>query len=77
VTNAFVRSLELTYGTSATDLTLFSGVTNSTKHYTDLDDLSDDAFMARIWLGIHFRDAMDDARYIGEQAAELANERLP
>lgn len=77
VINAFVRSLELTYGTSAIDLTLFSGVTSSTKHYTDLDDLSDDAFMARIWLGIHFRDAMEDARYIGRQAAQLADERLP
>ncbi len=77
VINAFVRALELTYGTSATDLTVYSGVTDSTKHYTDLDDLSDDAFMARIWLGIHFRDAMEDARFIGERAAELADQRLP
>ena len=77
VVNAFVRSLQLTYGTSATDLTLSSSVTNSTKHYTDLRTLSDDAFLARIWLGIHFRDAMEDARYIGQQAAQLADERLP
>jgi hypothetical protein len=77
IINAFTRSLELTYGTSATDLTLYSGVTDSTKQYDDLDDLSDDAFLARIWLGIHFRDAMEDARYVGEQAARIADSRLP
>lgn len=77
VVNAFVRSLQLTYGTSATHLTVYSGVTDSTKHYTDLRVLSQDAFMARIWLGIHFRDAMEDARYVGRQAAQLANQRLP
>lgn len=77
VINAFVRSLQITYGTSATDLTLYSAVTDSTKHYTDLRVLSRDAFLARIWLGIHFRDAMEDARYIGRQAAQLAHQRLP
>jgi hypothetical protein len=77
VINAFTEAVELTMGTTETDLTLYSGVTDSTKDYTDLDALSDDAFMARIWLGIHFRDAMEDARYVGQQAARIADERLP
>lgn len=77
VVNAFTRSLQLTYGSSATDLTLYSAVTDSTKHYSDLRLLSRDAFLARIWLGIHFRDAMDDARFIGREAARLADSRLP
>lgn len=77
VINAFTEAVALTMGTTETDLTLYSAVTDSTKHYSDLDDLSDDAFMARIWLGIHFRDAMEDARYIGQQAVRLGDSRLP
>jgi hypothetical protein len=76
-TNAFTKALILTMGTAATDLTLSSPVTSSTKHYTNLHTLSQDAFLARIWLGIHFRDAMDDARFIGEKAARLVDSRLP
>ena len=65
-------------GTAATDLTPFlAGDEPWTKHYTNLHALSQDAFLARIWLGIHFRDAMDDARFIGEKAARLVDSRLP
>lgn len=82
VTNAFTEALTRTMGTTATDLTLCSSLlcaspTNTTRHYTSLDTLSDDAFMARIWLGIHFRDAMEDARYVGQQAARIVDHRLP
>lgn len=76
VVNAFVESYRLTMGTDATDLTL-PGPAGATKHYTSVDVLSDDALNARIWLGIHFRDAMDDALYIGEEAARLADSELP
>ena len=31
-----------------------------------------DAFMSRIWGGIHFRDAMDDAYLIGHTVARRA-----
>jgi hypothetical protein len=30
----------------------------------------EDEMNARIWLGIHFRDAMDDARTLGQQVAD-------
>lgn len=77
ITNAFTESLARSTGTRTTDLYLYSGVTDSTRHYTSLDTLSEDAFMARIWLGIHFRDAMEDAVYVGSEAARLADQRLP
>ncbi|MBA2465158.1 MAG: vanadium-dependent haloperoxidase [Nocardioidaceae bacterium] len=77
ITNAFTESLALSFGTRTTDLALFSGVTGTTRGYTDLDSLSTDAFNARIWLGIHFRDAMEDAVYIGAESARLADQRLP
>lgn len=75
--NAFTEALTLMTGTTATDLTLFSSVTNSTRHYSDLGTLSQDGFMARIWLGIHFRDAMEDARSIAVQTTRLVDSRLP
>jgi hypothetical protein len=75
--NAFTEALTLTTGTTATDLTLFSSVTSSTRHYSDLATLSQDGFMARIWLGIHFRDAMEDARSIAVQTTRLVDSRLP
>jgi len=77
VINAFTEAVTLVTGTTSTDLTVFSSVTSSTKHYRDLRVLSQDAFLARIWLGIHFRDAMEDARYIGRQAVRLGDSRLP
>ena len=75
--NAFTEALTLMKGGTATDLTLFSNVTNSTRHYSDLGALSDDGFMARIWLGIHFRDAMEDARSIAVQTTRLVDSQLP
>lgn len=37
--------------------------------YTSLDVMEHDAFMSRIWGGIHFRDAMDDGYRIGHTVA--------
>ena len=39
--------------------------TNPGRTYRTLRDLEHDAFMARIWLGIHFRDAMEDGYRLG------------
>jgi hypothetical protein len=77
VTNAFTESMALAFGTNATDLTLASAVTGTTRHYTSLDAISRDAFNARIWLGIHFRDAMEDSVHIGQESARLTAARLP
>ncbi len=40
------------------------GVTPPDRRYRTLSALEHDAFHARIWAGIHFRDAMDDGYYI-------------
>ncbi|MGN6575608.1 MAG: vanadium-dependent haloperoxidase [Nocardioides sp.] len=53
---------------------LVAGVPDRT--YLSADVLEEDAFNARIWLGIHFRDAMQDANFIGEQAAHLVRHRF-
>lgn len=53
---------------------LVAGVPDRT--YVSADALEADAFNARIWLGIHFRDAMQDANFIGEQAAHLVRHRF-
>jgi hypothetical protein len=53
---------------------LVAGVPDRT--YVSADVLEADAFNARIWLGIHFRDAMEDANFIGEQAAHLVRHRF-
>jgi hypothetical protein len=45
------------------------GVTPPERHYATLSALEHDAFMARIWAGIHFRDAMDDGYYIAHKTA--------
>ena len=40
------------------------GVTPKDRDYATLTGLERDAYMARIWAGIHFRDAMDDGYHI-------------
>jgi len=77
ITNAFTESMALATGSRTTNLTLASAVTGTTRQYTSLDTLSRDAFNARIWLGLHFRDAMEDSVQIGRESARLAAARLP
>jgi hypothetical protein len=77
ITNAFTEAVALAYGSTTTDLTVSSVVTGTSRNYTSLDALSRDAFNARIWLGIHFRDAMEDSVWIGNESARLADARLP
>jgi len=43
------------------------GVTPPDRNYATLSALERDAFMSRIWAGIHFRDAMDDGYYIAHK----------
>jgi PAP2 superfamily len=42
-----------------------------TRHYTSATRMARQAFLSRIWLGIHFRTAMQDARSIGRQSSRL------
>jgi hypothetical protein len=66
VVGAFAQSVRRALG-NATPLVLVGAT--STRSYSTLSALESDAFMARIWSGIHFRDAMDDAYYVGHVTA--------
>ncbi len=55
-----------------TPLTLHSHVLGTDRLYPDLTSIERDAFMARIWGGLHVRDAMEDAYAIGHDVAGRA-----
>ena len=73
VVSSFAGSVRAELG-DATPLVLI-GATSS-RPYATLSDLEADAFMARIWAGIHFRDAMDDAYYVGHTNAQRVRSAL-
>jgi hypothetical protein len=69
VTGTFAHAARMFLGNDV-PLTLVSvpvappGVTPPDRSYATLSALEHDAFMARIWAGIHFRDAMEDGYFI-------------
>ena len=69
VTGTFAHAARMFLGNDV-PLTLVSvpvappGVTPPDRSYATLSALEHDAFMARIWAGIHFRDAMEDGYLI-------------
>ncbi len=52
-----------------TTLELFSSVSQTSRTYATLGELEHDAFHARIWSGLHFRDAMVDGYRLGHLTA--------
>ena len=69
-----VGAFTATVGPSLGDrlsLRLHSSVTGTDRTYRSLRALERDAFMARIWLGFHFRDAMEDGYRVGHRTGEL------
>jgi hypothetical protein len=60
------------FGENHLDLTVSSGVTNTTRHYASTHALGADTMNARIWLGLHFRRAMRDGSRLGHSAAAWA-----
>jgi hypothetical protein len=52
-----------------TSLELHSSATGTVRVYPNLTTIEYDTFHARIWSGLHFRDAMTDAYRIGHRAA--------
>lgn len=69
VTGTFAETARMFLGDDV-PLTLMSapvappGVTPPNRSYASLSKLEHEAYWARIWSGIHFRDAMDDGYYI-------------
>ena len=70
LSGAFSETLANLYGRNAIDVTLFSGVTGTTKHYDRASVFNRDTKNARIWLGLHFRHAMDAGNWIGRASAD-------
>jgi hypothetical protein len=55
-----------------------STVTDTTRVYDDAETWLDDVADARVWLGVHFRDSVDDGREIGAGVADaVADEFRP
>ncbi len=52
-----------------------AGAVVATRHYDDADEWQNDVTDARIFLGYHFRDAMDDSLQMGEGVAEHVVDR--
>jgi hypothetical protein len=72
-TSPFAEVLRQTLG-DHTKLVLKAGGTERT--YWTLSALEHDAFHARIWGGLHFRDAMEDAYDIGRESARRVMHEL-
>ena len=68
LTSPAVQIVRRTLGEN-TPLTLYSSVSKTDWKFNNLSDIEDNAFHARIWGGLHFRTAMEDAYYIGHQTA--------
>ena len=66
-TSPFAQVLRRTLGDD-TALVLTAGPI--TRSYATLTALEHDALNARIWGGLHFRDAMDDGYYLGHTTAD-------
>ena len=70
LSSAVAGTLEELFGRGQLDMEIRSAVTNTTRVYDDAEVWLDDVTNARIWLGYHFRDAMDDGREIGTGVAD-------
>jgi hypothetical protein len=68
ITSAFAQSVRCHLG----DIPLTLNGAGTPRTYSNLTALEHDAFMSRIWGGIHFRDAMEDAYLIGHTVARRA-----
>jgi hypothetical protein len=67
-TSPFAAVLRATFGNNVS-LHLVNSTLGMERHYTSLTTLEHDAFHARIWGGLHFRDAMDDGYTLGHKTA--------
>jgi hypothetical protein len=78
LTKAVATSLAQLAGSDRIDLNVTSLATGvpETRHYSSARQMARQAFLSRIWLGIHFRTAMQDARSIGQQSSRLGFAQL-
>jgi PAP2 superfamily len=70
LTSAYLRGLQHLTGSQKLDLTITNPVMGLSRHYTSAAALASEASISRIQLGIHFRDAMEDAYRGGRLVAD-------
>jgi len=63
-------------GTALRLVTTDASATVKEREYTNLSDIETDALNSRIWGGLHFRDAMEDAYDVGRETARQVNRKL-
>jgi len=66
ITSAFVETVRCHLG----DIPLTLNGAGTPRPYASLSAIEHDAFLSRIWGGIHFRDAMEDGYLIGHTVAQ-------
>jgi hypothetical protein len=66
-TSPFAEVLRQTLGD---DTPVVLRIGTQTRSYASLSSLEHDALHARIWRGLHFRDAMDDGYFLGHMTAQ-------
>lgn len=69
VTGAASATYAGLFGARAISVDLVSSVTGTTRHYRTARALDRDAKDGRVWLGLHFRRAMDDGNLLGRLVA--------
>lgn len=70
ISGASSNTITYLFGYEAFDLYLFSPVTGTTRFYDNPDALDYATLNARIWLGIHFRDSLEDANRHGHAVSD-------
>jgi len=69
ITGAASGTLSHLFGADSIDLNISSAVTGTDRHYRTAAKLDRETINARIWLGLHFRQAMSDGNQLGHDVA--------
>jgi hypothetical protein len=70
ISGAVARALANLFGTDDLEMFIRSEVTGTVRHFDTERKWLNQVVNARIWLGFHFRDAMDDARSVSHRIAD-------
>ncbi|HEY4570186.1 MAG TPA: vanadium-dependent haloperoxidase [Kribbella sp.] len=69
LTGAASETYSRLFGARSIDINVSSSVTSTSRHYATARALDTETKNARIWLGLHFRQAMDDGNRLGHRVA--------
>jgi hypothetical protein len=70
ISGAVARALENLFGQGEVDMAIRNAASGATRHFDGEQEWVDEIVDARIWLGFHFRDAMDDGRSVAHDVAD-------